>query len=89
MDTSELIRSAERALDGKHPQHGFSISDGDQAAMPYLLMALVKEQRATNWHLDGIADSLSRIAKALEQKPEPVIGPQPKRRLWLPGRRTA
>ncbi|QBJ94442.1 hypothetical protein D0Z67_29170 (plasmid) [Streptomyces seoulensis] len=91
MDTPELIRRAERALDGKHPKHDFPIPDAPQAAMPYLLMALVKEQRATNWHLTGIADSLSRIAKALEQQPEPAQAPQtepqPKRRLWLPNRR--
>lgn len=80
MDTPELIRRAEKAIDGRHPQHGFPIGDGDQAAMPYLLLALVKEQRATNWHLNG-------IAKALEQRPEPDAEPQPepKRRLWLPG----
>jgi len=89
MDTTELIRRAEAAMDGKHPQHGFSINDGDQAAVPYLLMGLVKEQRATNWHLEGIANSLSRIAKALEQKPEPAPTPEPKRRPWLPSRRSA
>ncbi|MFB7738322.1 hypothetical protein ACFC08_28820 [Streptomyces sp. NPDC056112] len=91
MDTPELIRRAEKAMDGKHPQHDFPIKGGAQEAVPYLLLALVKEQRATNWHLNGIADSLARIAKALEQKPEPAAESQPepesKRRLWLPRRR--
>jgi hypothetical protein len=92
METPELIRRAETALDGKHPQHGFSINNGSQAATPYLLMALAEEQRATNWQLNGIADSLSRIAKALEQRdeqPAPAPKPEPKRRWWQPNRRNA
>lgn len=88
MDTSGLIRHAEKAMAGRHPQNGFPINDGDQAAMPYLLLALVKEQQATNQHLSNIAHSLAQIAKALEQT---GTAPQqePKRSLWLPRRRNA
>ena len=89
MDTSELIRRAESGLKGNHPEHDFPVPGGaSEAGAGYALLALVAEQRSTNWHLNGIADSLSRIAKALEQGPESVAPPEPpKRRLWLPTRR--
>jgi hypothetical protein len=89
MDTSELIRRAESGLKGNHPEHGFPVPGGaSEAGAGYALLALVAEQRATNWHLNGIAHSLARIAKVLEERPEPVEAPEPpKRRLWLPTRR--
>ena len=90
MDTSELIRRAESGLEGNHPEHGFPVPGGaSEAGAGYALLALVAEQRATNWHLNGIADSLSRIAKVLEERPAPAATPEPepKRRLWLPTRR--
>ncbi|MFD8545624.1 hypothetical protein [Streptomyces sp. NPDC059649] len=90
--TETHVRRAEKGVDGKHPIHDFVIKDGSAAAVPHALLALVTEQQATNAHLASIADSLGRIAAALEElavKEAPTPEPEPKRRLWLPTRRTA
>ncbi|MFD7705652.1 hypothetical protein [Streptomyces sp. NPDC059786] len=87
MDTAGLIRSAEDGMSGKDPGHGWSIKDGSQRAIPYLLMALVREQQTVNSQLAGLDATLGRIATALEQRNEqPAPAPEPKRRWWQPGR---
>ena len=87
MDTTRLVRAAEKGIDGRHPQHGFAVQDGNRQAIPYTLLALVSEQQRTNAALDRIADSLDRIANATEKHEPAVAEPEPKRRVWLPGRR--
>ncbi|WP_329143496.1 hypothetical protein OIU91_06085 [Streptomyces sp. NBC_01456] len=84
------VSRAEDGVDGKNPMNGFSAQDGPQRAVPHALLALVTEQQATNAHLAQIADSLGRIAAALD-KPAAEEPPasEPKRRLWLPSRRNA
>lgn len=84
-DTAGLIYRAQRAIDGTHPEHDFPVHDGGERAMPYLLLALVREQQEATARLAGIEAGLVRIAEALEQRPEPA--PEPKRRLWLAGGR--
>jgi hypothetical protein len=89
MDTAELIRRAERGLRGKDPEHGFSISNGGQEAIPYLLLALVREQQAVSAQFAGLDATLGRIASALEQRnvePAPALTTEPKRRWWQPCR---
>lgn len=88
MDTAELIRCAERGLRGKDPEHGFGISNGGQEAIPYLLLALVREQQAIGAQLAGLDATLSRIASGLEQRnaePAPAPTSEPKRRWWRTG----
>jgi hypothetical protein len=88
MDTAELRRRAERALNGRHPEHTFPINDGEQRATPYLLLALVQEQQHLTSQLAEVNIALSRIAKALEQHTEHAAASEakPKRRLWLANR---
>ena len=86
MDTTELIRRAERGMRGKDPEHGFPIDDGHAEAIPYLLLVLVREQQAIGAQLAGLEATLGRIAKALEQRnvqPEPAPSNEPKRGRWL------
>ncbi|WP_274916540.1 hypothetical protein [Streptomyces sp. WZ-12] len=84
--TATHIRRAEKGVDGKDPMHGWSVQDGSQRAVPHALLALVTEQEATNAHLASIADSLDRIAAALDKSAIEPSTSQPKRRLWLPAR---
>jgi hypothetical protein len=89
MDTAALIRDAETAMDGKDPEYGWPINNGFERAVPYLLLALVREQQAIGTQLAGLDVTLSRIASALEQRnAEPALAPtaEPKRRWWQPGR---
>jgi hypothetical protein len=89
MDIAELTRRAERAIDGRHPEHTFPINDGGQRATPYLLLALVQEQQHLASQLADVNATLDRIAAALERHPEAAAASEvePKRRLWLPTRR--
>ncbi|MCX5537818.1 hypothetical protein OG785_45510 [Streptomyces sp. NBC_00006] len=90
MDTAELIRRAERGMRGKDPEHGFPIDSGHAEAIPYLLLALVREQQAIGAQLAGLDATLGRIAAALEQdNAQPELAPvtEPKRRWWQPARR--
>lgn len=89
MNTDDLIRSAEKSMAGEHPTYDWPIQNGTEKATAYALLALVAEQQRTNAQLASIDSSLSRIAKALEQLPEPTPKAQPALRLWLPGRRRA
>lgn len=91
MDATQLIRLAEKGMDGRHPMHGFPIQNGVEHAVGYALLALVDEQKVIASQLAGIDITLGRIAKALEQSAEskPTSEPEPKRRLWLPTRRRA
>ncbi|WP_438479228.1 hypothetical protein [Streptomyces asiaticus] len=88
--TPELLHRAHKGLEGRHPTCDFPIKTGTQEATAHALVALAAEQQATNAHLASIADSLTRIADALHR---PAVAPapetEPKRRLWLPGRRNA
>ncbi|MEE6264910.1 hypothetical protein V2E29_04515 [Streptomyces diastatochromogenes] len=79
--TETHVRRAEKGVDGEHPMYGWSVKDGPQRAVPHALLALVTEQQATNAHLD-------RIAAALAKPAAEAPAPEPKRRLWLPTRRT-
>ena len=86
--THQLLRQAAKGLEGKHPLHGFPVDNATDMGAAHALVALATEQQTTNAHLASIADSLARIADAMNQ-PAPSSEPEPKRRFWLPGRRTA
>jgi hypothetical protein len=86
--TQQLLRQASKGLEGKHPLHDFPVGNGTDMAAAHAVVALATEQQTTNAHLASIADSLTRIADAMNQTALPPE-PEPKRRLWLPGRRTA
>jgi carbonic anhydrase len=76
---------ADQALDGLSRVLGENHFDKERKATAHTVLALVAEQRTTNDHLDGIADSLARIASALErsaEKPDPAPVIEPKRRWW-------
>lgn len=79
--TEQHLATVRRRLDGKDG-HGLRIDsrEGEQRAVLHALLALVSEQQATTVQLARIADAL--------QQPKSVAGPEPKRRLWLPSRRT-
>lgn len=79
--TEQHLTTVRRRLDGRDG-HGLRITstEGEQQAVLYALLALVSEQQATNVQLARIADALQQQPKAVE--------PEPKRRLWLPSRRT-
>ncbi|WP_438489543.1 hypothetical protein [Streptomyces sp. S186] len=87
--TETHVRRAEKGVNGKSPMYGWSDQDGPAKAVPHALLALVTEQQATNAHLASIADSLDRIAAALNKPVDEPPAPEPKRRLWLPARRNA
>jgi hypothetical protein len=74
-------------MDGRHPTCDFPIQDGTEHAVGYALLALVDQQQRTNAQLAAIDITLSRIAKALERKPETIPVAEPKRRLRFPTRR--
>lgn len=81
--TEQHLTTVRRRLDGRDG-HGLRITsaEGEHQAVLYALLALVSEQQATNIQLARIADAL--------QQPKAVAPaePEPKRRLWLPSRRT-
>jgi hypothetical protein len=62
--TEANLRRAARVMDGKHPVHDWPVDDGTARAVPYLLRALLEEQRRTG-------DALELIAEHLEAKPTP------------------
>jgi len=62
--TEAALSRAAKAMDGKDPVWDSPIQDGTTRAVPYLLRALVEEQRRTG-------DALERIANALGTKPAP------------------
>lgn len=85
MDTSALIRRAEKAMNGDQPEYGWPIKNGPEVAVPYLLLALVREQQATNTQIADLDATLGRIAAAMEQRnaePAPAPMAEPKRRWW-------
>jgi ABC-type transporter Mla subunit MlaD len=76
---------ADQALDGLSRVMGENRSDKERKATARALLALVAEQRSTNAHLNGITDSLARIANALErqgEQAEHALVIEPKRRWW-------
>lgn len=80
--TEQHLTTVRRRLDGTDG-HGLRITstEGGKRAVLYALLALVSEQQAATVQLARIADAL--------QQPKVGAEPEPKRRLWLPGRRTA
>lgn len=88
--TEQHLKTVQRRLEGRN-QYGHVIHGAEcvEEALPHALLALVTEQQATNAHLERIAASIERIADALTKPATPAPEPEPKRRLWLPGRRTA
>ncbi|MFD6149468.1 hypothetical protein [Streptomyces sp. NPDC060243] len=94
MDTSKLIAAADRALDGRHPEHNWPIDNGMETAAAYALVALAHEKRKTNAQLASIGVSLNQIDRALtalveSRKAETTaLAPEPRRRLWPRTRRT-
>ncbi|MFF4409844.1 Pycsar system effector family protein [Streptomyces sp. NPDC001404] len=62
---------AHTALDGRHPQHRWSIQDGHEVAVPYSVLAASAELAGISERLAAIDENLERIADALESVPEP------------------
>lgn len=89
MNITTLIRQSHKALDGRHPEHDFPINNGSEKASALALVALAEQQQETNRHLASIAESLAALAAAPATPPNAAaIETEPKRRLWLPTRRT-
>lgn len=90
MTTAEQhLSTATARLEGRD-RSGFPIRDEHRLAeaLPHIVAAVVGEQQTTNAHLASLADSLARIATALEQQTTaPAPEPAPARRLWLPRNR--
>ncbi|GAA2484808.1 hypothetical protein GCM10010406_21320 [Streptomyces thermolineatus] len=87
--TDQHLSAATARLEGRD-RSGFPIRDEYRLikAMPHIVAALVGEQQTTNAHLASLADSLARIATALErQATQTPAEPAPPRRLWLPRNR--
>ncbi|MCF1592503.1 Pycsar system effector family protein [Streptomyces muensis] len=68
---------AHQALDGKSPEHGWPIQNGDEVALPYSVLAVSQELAGVNETLTLVDGNVERIAGVLEEQERTAHQPEP------------